>query len=136
MMTRSGLAGYHLDDSLVHISGVEENGIKLGERGEEGPVSGDITVSYGAVIGHERRLPETKPEHNNQPILTAGRSVLVSLEATLPELEQWFHVERIKYDKWPRVNSTVSLSTKDLGFLSIILGQNLYEDNYRLALTS
>ena len=73
----------HLDDPLVHVSSVEENGIKVREGGEKGPVSGDITVRYWAVIGEERRLTETKSEHNHLPVLTTLESFEVSREDSL-----------------------------------------------------
>ena len=51
---------------------MEEDGIEVCEGGQEGSVSGDITVSYWAVTGQEWIISETKPSNKQ---LRAGAGV-------------------------------------------------------------
>ena len=55
---------FHLNDPFVHVSGVEEQSIKVGEGREETAVSGNVTVTDGAVMREEWFISETKPANH------------------------------------------------------------------------
>ena len=51
----------HLNNPFVHVSGVEEQSIKLCDGGKEAAVIGDITVPHRAVVRHKWLISETEP---------------------------------------------------------------------------